>query len=128
MLFFTRQHEDYHKPGDDSEKPNYKGMKTISSYIFNIITNLDNNGKSPFRKTKNESEKTPRFKVGSGVIPDYMFDGKEMRIDGVCEGKQAQKGGLHKDDIVIHLGDSTVVDMISYMGALSIFKEGDKVK
>jgi Zn-dependent M28 family amino/carboxypeptidase len=126
LHFFTGQHEDYHKPSDDSEKLNYEGMETISSYIFNIITDLDNNGKLPFRKTKNESEETPRFKVGLGVIPDYMFDGKGMRIDGISEDKPAQKAGLQKGDIVIQLGDSAVVDMMSYMRALSVFKEGDK--
>ena len=128
LHFFTGQHEDCHKPGDDSEKLNYKGMEIISKYIFNIITDLDNNGKLAFRKTKNEGKDTPRFKVGMGVIPDYMFDGKGMRIDGISEDKPAQKAGLHKGDIVIKLGDSTVVDMMSYMRALSVFEKGDKSK
>lgn len=128
LHFFTGQHEDYHKPGDDSEKLNYEGMYLIADYIFNIITDLDDNGKLAFRKTKNESEETPRFKVGMGVIPDYMFDGKGMRIDGISEEKPAQKAGLQKGDIVIQLGDSAVVDMMSYMRALSVFKAGDKSK
>lgn len=128
LHFFTGQHEDYHKPADDSEKLNYEGMELISDYIFNIITDLDNNGKLAFRKTKNESEETPRFKVGLGVIPDYMFDGKGMRIDGVSEEKPAQKAGLQKGDIVIQLGDSAVVDMMSYMRALSVFEKGNSTK
>lgn len=128
LHFFTGQHEDYHKPGDDSEKLNYDGMYLISDYIFNIISDLDDNGKLAFRKTKNESESTPRFKVGLGVIPDYLFDGKGMRIDGVSEGKPAQKAGLKKGDIVIQLGDSTVVDMMSYMRALSVFEKGNSTK
>ena len=56
LHFFTGQHEDYHKPGDDAEKLNYQGMETISDYIFDIISDLDDNGKLAFRKTKNESE------------------------------------------------------------------------
>ena len=128
LHFFTGQHEDYHKPGDDSEKLNYDGMHLISDYIFNIITDLDNNGKISFRKTKNESEDTPRFKVGLGVIPDYLFDGKGMRIDGVSEDKPAQKAGLKKGDIVIKLGDSLVINMMSYMRALSVFEEGSSTK
>ncbi|WP_397445512.1 M28 family peptidase [Polaribacter sp. R77954] len=128
LHFFTGQHEDYHKPGDDSEKLNYDGMYLISDYIFNIISDLDDNGKLAFRKTKNESDSTPRFKVGMGVIPDYLFDGKGMRIDGISEDKPAQKAGLQKGDIVIKLGDSTVVNMMSYMRALSVFKKGDKSK
>ncbi len=125
LHFFTGQHEDYHKPSDDFEKLNYKGMQTISNYIFEVISDLDDNGKLPFRKTKNESEETPRFKVGLGVIPDYLYDGKGMRIDGISEDKPAQKAGLQKGDIVVKLGDSTVVDMMSYMKVLATFEKGD---
>ena len=128
LHFFTGQHEDYHKPSDDFDKLNYVGMEAISNYIFEIITELDDDGKLAFRKTKNESEDVPRFRVGLGVIPDYLFDGKGMRIDGISEDKPAQKAGLQKGDIVIKLGDSTIVDMMSYMRALSVFNEGDKTK
>ena len=128
LHFFTGQHEDYHKPSDDFEKLNYNGMQTISNYIFQVITDLDNNGKLPFRKTKNESEDVPRFKVGLGVIPDYMFEGKGMRIDGISEDKPAQKAGLLKGDIVIKLGDSSVTNMMSYMKALSTFEVGQSTK
>ncbi|WP_334055913.1 M28 family peptidase [Polaribacter sp. P097] len=128
LHFFTGQHEDYHKPGDDSEKLNYEGMYLISDYIYAIISDLDDNGKLAFRKTKNESDSTPRFKVGLGVIPDYLFDGVGMRIDGISEDKPAQKAGLQKGDIVIQLGDSTVTNMMSYMRALSVFDKGSKTK
>lgn len=128
LHFFTGQHEDYHKPGDDSEKLNYDGMNLISDYIFNVITDLDDNGKLAFRKTKNESEETPRFKVGLGVVPDYLYDGEGMRIDGVSEDKPAIKAGLKKGDVVVKIGDSTIVDMMSYMRTLSTFDTGNKTK
>ncbi len=128
LHFFTGQHEDYHKPGDDSEKLNYEGMDAISEYIYDFISELDDNGELAFRKTKNESEEVPRFRVGLGVIPDYLYDGKGMRIDGVSEDRPAQKAGLLKGDIVVKLGDSTIVDMMSYMRALSVFEEGNKTK
>lgn len=128
LHFFTGQHEDYHKPSDDSEKLNYAGMETISSYIYDVITDLNDNGKLAFRKTKNESEETPRFKVGLGVVPDYLYDGEGMRIDGISEDKPAQKAGLQKGDVVIKLGDSTVTNMMSYMRALSVFDTGDSTK
>jgi Zn-dependent M28 family amino/carboxypeptidase len=126
LHFFTGQHEDYHKPSDDSEKLNYEGMALISDYIFDIISDLDDNGELAFRKTKNESEETPRFKVGLGVVPDYLYDGKGMRIDGTREDTPAFKAGLQKGDIVVKLGDSTITDMMSYMRALSVFNNGDE--
>ncbi|WP_178991424.1 M28 family peptidase [Winogradskyella schleiferi] len=126
LHFFTGQHEDYHKPSDDSEKLNYEGMNLISDYIYNIIRDLDDNGELAFRKTKNESEETPRFKVGLGVVPDYLYDGKGMRIDGTREDTPAFNTGLQKGDIVLKLGDSTITDMMSYMRALSVFDNGDE--
>ncbi|WP_179337458.1 M28 family peptidase [Winogradskyella ludwigii] len=126
LHFFTGQHEDYHKPGDDSEKLNYEGMDLISDYIYDIINDLDDNGELAFRKTKNESEETPRFKVGLGVVPDYLYDGKGMRIDGTREDTPAFNAGLQKGDVVLKLGDSTISDMMSYMRALSVFDNGDE--
>lgn len=125
LHFFTGQHEDYHKPSDDSEKLNYKGMEMIGNYIFSLVTTATLARKLAFTKTRNESEEVPRFKVALGVIPDYLYDGKGMRIDGISEGKAAQKAMLQKGDIVVKLGDSTVKDMMSYMRALSAFEEGD---
>jgi len=126
LHFFTGQHEDYHKPSDDTETLNYKGMASISNYIYTIISDLNDNGKLVFKKTKNESEESPRFKVGLGVIPDYMYDGKGMRVDGVSEGKPAIAAGIKKGDIVVELGGVKITDMMSYMKALSVFKKGDK--
>ena len=125
LHFFTGQHDDYHRPTDDSEKLNYDGMNLISDYIYTIISDLDDNGDIAFRKTKNEEKDTPRFKVTLGVVPDYLFADEGMRIDGVSEDKPAQKAGLIKGDIVIQLGDHEVKDMMGYMKALSKFEKGN---
>lgn len=125
LHFFTGQHEDYHKPSDDYDKLNYEGMNSISHYIFDVISDLNIAGKLPFRATKNESEEVPRFKVGLGVMPDYMYDGVGMRIDGVIEDRAAQKAGILKGDVIIKIGDYDTQDMMAYMKALSTFKEGD---
>ena len=125
LHFFTGQHLDYHKPSDDSEKLNYEGMELISNYIYNIITDLDNNGQLAFRKTKNESEDVPAFKVALGVVPDYLYTGKGMRIDGISEDKPAQKAGLERGDVVVKLGPHETADMMGYMKALSKFEVGE---
>lgn len=126
LHFFTGQHEDYHKPTDDAEKLNYEGMDAISTYMFDIITDLDNEGRLVFRKTKNESEEAPDFKVTLGVIPDYLYDDKGMRIDGVSEERPAQRAGMIKGDVVIKVGEYEVTDMMSYMKSLSKFEKGQK--
>ncbi|MDH3709872.1 MAG: PDZ domain-containing protein, partial [Cyclobacteriaceae bacterium] len=119
------QHEDYHKPGDDFEKLNYQGMLSVADLIERLINQLDASEKLAFTKTKDESQDTPRFKVTLGVVPDYLFDGEGMRIDGVTDGKPASQAGLLKGDVVVQLGELPVNDMMSYMKALSKFESGD---
>ncbi len=127
LHFFTGQHEDYHRPSDDADKVNYEGMQTVCDYILQTIDEINMRGKLAFTKTKEDNnENTPRFKVTLGIIPDYMFDGEGLRIDGVSEGRPADKGGLLKGDIIVQMGEIKVEDMNSYMKALGQFKKGDE--
>lgn len=126
LHFFTGQHMDYHKPSDDADKLNYTGMVKIVAMIDRIVNEIASTDKLAFTKTKDESSDTPRFTVSLGVVPDYLFGGKGMRIDGVSEGKPAQAAGLLKGDVVVKLGDHEVTDMMSYMKALSSFEKGNE--
>jgi len=125
LHFFTGQHEDYHRPTDDTHKVNFEGLADVIHFISQVVDRVDNSGKLDFTKTKDESNTAPAFKVTLGVIPDYLFDGKGMRIDGVRDGKTASVAGIKKGDIVLQMGDLKVVDMMSYMKALSAFEPGE---
>jgi Zn-dependent M28 family amino/carboxypeptidase len=127
LHFFTGQHEDYHKPSDDADKINYKGMVIIASYIYDVILDLDDEMKLEFVKTKTEeSGKAPKYTVTLGVMPDYMYNDGGMRIDGVSDGGAADRAGMESGDIVVKMGDLEVTDMMTYMEGLSLFKKGDK--
>lgn len=123
--FFTGQHEDYHKPSDDVEKINFDGMYIIYNYVKDIINNSLQIKEFSFQETKSDTTIAPRFKVTLGVMPDYLFDGKGMRIDGVSKGKTAFTYGILKGDIVLKMGEIDVHDMMTYMHALSQFNHGD---
>ena len=123
--FFTGQHEDYHKPSDDVDKINFEGMYNIFKYVEGIIQESTDIDDFDFTKTKSDSTTTPKFKVTLGVMPDYLFDGEGMRIDGISKGKTAEKFGILKGDIVIKIGDIDVPDMMGYMKGLSKFEKGD---
>ena len=129
LHFFSGTHSDYHKPEDDEFKINYKGQKDIMDFMLQLIAIMDDKGKIAFTKTNDSNnEEAPRFKVTLGVVPDYAFDGTGMRIDGVSDGKPAQKAGMEAGDIVIQIGEHKVTDMMSYMKALSKFAKGDKAE
>jgi len=127
MAFFTGQHMDYHKPEDDSHLVNFEGILEVADYIKELMMHLDDKGKLVYTKAKadeEEQKKVSRFKVTLGVMPDYVFDGEGMKIDGVIEDRPAQKAGLEKGDIVIKMGDVKVTDIYKYMEALGKFKAG----
>ncbi len=127
LHFFTGQHEDYHKPSDDAEKINYNGEAAVLEYIVRVINATNELGKLQFLKTRNPDTGKSSFKVTMGVMPDYAYEGKGLRIDGVTDGKPAAGAGIKKGDIVIKLGDTDIKDIQEYMKALSKQKKGDTV-
>jgi aminopeptidase YwaD len=129
LHFFSGTHSDYHKPSDDEALINYDGADKIFRYVDALLIKLNENGhKLAFTQTKNEEEgEAPRWKVSLGVVPDYLFDGEGMRIDGVTEGKPASRAKLLAGDVVVKMGDHEVKDMMSYMRALSKYEKGDTV-
>lgn len=130
LHFFSGQHTDYHKPGDDSHLVNFEGIYNIAEFIIAIIEDLDEDGKIAFTKTKDEQagKTAAKFKVTLGVMPDYVYTGEGMRIDAVLDGRVAAKAGLENGDIVIKIGDTEVKDIYGYMKGLSNYKAGDKAK
>ncbi len=125
LHFFTGQHSDYHKPGDDIEKINYKGEADVLNYIAKLIEKTFNYNKLAFTKTRTPDNGKGSFKVTMGVMPDYAFEGEGMRIDGVTDGKPANKAGILKGDVVKKIGTVDVKNVQDYMKGLSEFKKGD---
>lgn len=128
LHFFTGQHSDYHKPSDDIEKINIEGEVQVLELMINIIHSLDDNEKLKFYKTANSESNKVSFKVTLGIMPDYVFEGKGLRIDGVTDGKPASKAGIQQGDIITQFNQYKVENVNDYMEALSHFKKGDKVK
>jgi len=126
LHFFTGQHEDYHKPTDDVEKINFTGMYSIMSFVENIIKESSKIKDFEFQKTANDTTKTPKFNVTLGIMPDYLYDGDGLRIDGVTKGRTADKYKILKGDIVIRIGNLEITDIMKYMEGLSMFKKGDE--
>lgn len=128
LHFFTGQHSDYHKPSDDVEKINFNGEAKVLKYIAELIDSTMHYGKMTFQKTRTPDTGKSSFKVTMGVMPDYTFEGKGMRIDGVTDGRPGSKAGVLKGDVVIKLGDDEVSDVQTYMKALSKYNKGDSTK
>jgi aminopeptidase YwaD len=126
--FFTVTHKDYHKPTDDVDKINFNGELQVIKYIYHVIEETNKTGKLAFSKTREPKMGGTRFTVSLGIMPDYTFNGKGVRADGIIDGKIAQKVGIQAGDVITKLGDNSFSDLNSYMTVLSKFKKGDATK
>jgi hypothetical protein len=129
LFFFTGLHSDYHKPTDDFNKINYTGEAIIIKYIESLVTLTNTKGKLAFQKTREPATSTAaRFNVTLGIMPDYTFSGSGVRVDGISDGRPAQKAGIQTGDIIVQLGSFDTNSLETYMQALSKFNKGDKTK
>jgi Zn-dependent M28 family amino/carboxypeptidase len=130
LFYFTGLHTDYHRPSDDFDKINYAGEMHIVKHILSLIEATGrHSGKLVFTKTREAQTTTSaRFSVSMGIMPDYTFSGAGVRVDGVSEGRAAQKAGLKTGDVITALGENKINSVEAYMQALSRYKKGDKTQ
>ena len=114
----------------DFDKLNYSGEWFIVKYIAGLLkVTADQKDKLVFTKTRETQTSTSaRFSVSMGIMPDYTFTGNGVHVDGVSEGRPAQKAGIQKNDVILQLGDHPVSSVEAYMQALGKFKKGDKAR
>ena len=128
LHFFTGSHSDYHKPSDDFGKINFAGEKTVLQFIIKLVEDLDSTPKLAFLPTKNKSMSSARsFKVTMGVMPSYTSSEEGLKIDGVTDGKPAQKAGILTGDLIVQIGELPIKDIQAYMDALGKFEKGQTV-
>ena len=130
LHFYTGTHSDYHKPSDDAHKINNEGEAYVLNFIIELMNDIDKEENIGFTPTKNNnaSSSSTSFKVTLGVIPDYAFEGPGLRLDGVSEGKAAQKAGLKQGDVIMMMDELKIENIQDYMKGLSLFTKGQTVQ
>ena len=123
--FFTGQHFHYHKPSDDVEIIHSKGEVYVIRYIENIIERLNNEGKLTFTPTKSsDSTGRMKFAVTLGIMPDYIYSGEGVKVDGAKENMPGSKAGIQKGDVIINMNGVFIKDISTYMKILGGLKSG----
>ena len=129
LFLFTGAHEDYHKPSDTADTLRYKGMAEVVGFAADLTLRVANLPQRPtFQKVADEGAGERRgFKVRTGAIPEYGFEGPGVKLSGARGGSPADKAGLKAGDIVLRFGDRDIRNIYDYMYALGDHKAGETV-
>ena len=125
LFFFTNTHSDYHKISDDWNKINFTGETAIINSIVQVIQKTDDKGKLTFTPTSDMEIKAVSLPVTLGIMPDYAFTGKGVRIENISKNKNAERIGLLAGDVLLQIGEYSFAGIPDYMNALQHFNKGD---
>jgi hypothetical protein len=128
---FTGAHPDYHKPGDTADKVNYDGLRKVADLVETLARRIaDAPEKMQFVKPPPSAAPPKAGKGGTpyfGVMPDYGYDGKGVKLQGVAPGSPAEKAGLKEGDVLLSLNDKEFEDVKGYSAIFFALKPGDEV-
>lgn len=143
LFAFTGVHQDYHRPTDDSDRINYRGMGRIADYLELILLDVI---RRPERPALIKMAQQPRrgraggaatkagadpARTGSSVtmgsMPDYEYTAGGMKLTGVRDDGPAAKAGLKGGDIIVSFGGKSIGTIQDYMESTRGYKPGDQV-
>lgn len=128
LFFFTGAHEDYHKPSDDAEKLHYPGFAKVVQFAADTVRAIADLPERPtYQKVAQEEGPRRSLKVRTGLIPEFGWEGRGVKVSGVRGGSAAEQAGLRAGDVVLKVGERPVHNIYDYMYALGDYQAGETV-
>jgi hypothetical protein len=135
LHFFSGVHADYHKPSDTPDKLNAAGMAQTAKIVASLATEVaGREGHLDYQRvasTAPHGGDVRRFGSSLGTVPDYGGPPKGqpgMLLAGVRPGGAADKAGLRRGDVLVHLGDHVIAGVEDLMYVLGESKPGTTMK
>lgn len=133
LHFFTNTHGDYHKPSDDWDKIDARGLTAVATIVADVAAAAANS--RPRLTLKRGAGEPPKPMSGTsggygawlGSVPDFTPVERGVKLSGVTKGSPAEAAGIRAGDILVGLGTHEVADLQAMTVALRAHKPGDVV-
>jgi len=141
IQLFSGPNLDYHRPSDTVDKIESAGLVKVAAVAREAIVYLGDRkepltaegpaaqpqaAQSQTTQSQTTQSQTGR-RVRTGIMPDFAFKGKGVRISMVSPDSPVHKVGFLKGDILIKVNGQTVADMREYSDILKTFTPGDQI-
>lgn len=129
LFFFTGAHEDYHRPTDDAPRLAYPAMARVVELAAAVVRETANRQQRlTYQRVVEEGGGERRgYRVRTGVIPEFGYEGPGFKISGVRGGSPADTAGLRAGDVVVRFGEREIRNIYDYMYALGDHRPGETV-
>jgi Peptidase family M28/PDZ domain/PA domain len=134
LFFFTGVHEDYHQPGDDTDKIDFEGAARILGLVKNVASDLVNAEAGPvFAKVDHRAiikfgRRGGPPRVVMGIMPDMEDSGDGgWRIARVFPESGALEAGMKSGDRIIKIEGATIGGLQDYRKVIKGKKPGDVI-
>jgi hypothetical protein len=127
---FTGSHGEYHTPRDNIATLNFKGMKSVTRFLLDLILAIEvQTDLIDYKQVPKDRNNTQRgFRVYLGTIPDYTSsDITGVKLSGVTKDSPAERAGLKTDDVIVELAGKKIHDIYDYSYVLSALHAGQPV-
>ncbi|MFO0943134.1 MAG: M28 family peptidase [Pirellulales bacterium] len=128
--FFTGLHGEYHRPSDDVNLIDFKGVAKITQLTSKLTEKLATNKDRPtFKKSTERARIGPnagRKKPTLGVSLDG--DAKQCVVTSVADPSPAKTAGIMAGDIVLKVNSKSVASSDELVNAIGAFKIGEEIE
>jgi hypothetical protein len=149
VMLHTGLHDDYHRPGDDSEKINAAGLEKVSRFLLASVVEAANSDWLPnFRSTGRYESLAMQKRNAAATRRARQFpvptDGSRPRlgiawrtddaepasvyVTHVAAGSSAAAAGIRVDDRIYTINDQTFTDSKSFRDAITTLLDSGDVQ
>ncbi len=122
---FAGSSNNYHRPSDTADTIDISGLVKVATVAREVVNYLAERpepmsftGKTSTPKGKRQQPKGEGRKVSTGVMPDFAFGGKGVKVASVSKDSPAAKAGIKKGDVIVSLAGVEVTDLRGYSNEL----------